>query len=213
MSKFRVRCNACQKNFCTKCQTEPYHVGKTCEQFKEFKEARKCRFCLTKMKGASASLKPAFANVCRNDECIEKMNMSCDKMLPCGHPCCGSKDEAVCMPCLEPECVEKNPELTRGKNADDYCIICYTSGLGEAPCVKLDCNHIFHVSCILKKIKNRWPGPRIVFSYLECPECKGRISAPHCGPVADELASSQKIEDDVMKKVVERAKYEGIDKH
>jgi len=29
----------------------------------------------------------------------------------------------------------------------------------------------------------------------------------------EELEEAQKIEDDVMKKVLERAKYEGIDKH
>lgn len=52
-----------------------------------------------------------------------------------------------------------------------------------------------------------------MFSYLECPECKQRISAPHCESLSAELAESQRIEDDVLKKVVERAKYEGIDKH
>lgn len=45
------------------------------------------------MKGAPPSLKPAFSNVCRKNECIELMNKSCDKMLPCGHVCCGFKDE------------------------------------------------------------------------------------------------------------------------
>lgn len=32
MSKYRVRCNECQKNFCCnpQCQSEPYHTGKTC---------------------------------------------------------------------------------------------------------------------------------------------------------------------------------------
>lgn len=62
-------------------------------------------------------------------------------------------------------------------------------------------------------MKNRWPGPRVVFSYLECPECKQRINAPHCPPLVEELSESKRIEDDVLKKVVERAKFEGIDKH
>jgi hypothetical protein len=34
------------------------------------------------------------------------------------------------------------------------------------------------MDCIEKEVKNRWPGPRIVFSFLECPECKQRIKAP-----------------------------------
>ncbi|MFS8160539.1 MAG: hypothetical protein ACMG6E_10120 [Candidatus Roizmanbacteria bacterium] len=84
-------------------------MGKTCEQFKEFKEARKCRFCMTKMVGPSASLKPAFGNVCRKADCIELMNKSCDKMLACGHACCGFNDEKKCLPCLNEKCVEKAP--------------------------------------------------------------------------------------------------------
>jgi hypothetical protein len=65
MSKFRIRCMKCEKNFCSNCQTEPYHAGKTCEQFKEMKEARKCRYCLTKLTQAPPSVKPAFKDVCR----------------------------------------------------------------------------------------------------------------------------------------------------
>ena len=32
MSKYRVRCNECAKNFCCnpQCGAEPYHTGKTC---------------------------------------------------------------------------------------------------------------------------------------------------------------------------------------
>ena len=32
MAKYRIRCNACGKNFCVKCNAEPYHIGKTCDQ-------------------------------------------------------------------------------------------------------------------------------------------------------------------------------------
>lgn len=30
-AKYRLRCDACGKNFCTKCNTTPYHTGRTCE--------------------------------------------------------------------------------------------------------------------------------------------------------------------------------------
>jgi len=30
MSMYRVRCPECQKNFCSGCQEQPYHIGKTC---------------------------------------------------------------------------------------------------------------------------------------------------------------------------------------
>jgi hypothetical protein len=108
MSKFRVRCGSCSKNFCSKCQAEPYHLGKTCEQFKEFKEARKCRFCLIKLTQSPPSMNPAFKDVCRSPACIDLMGKSCDKILACGHACCGFKDEKKCLPCLNEECVAKN---------------------------------------------------------------------------------------------------------
>lgn len=145
-------------------------------------------------------MKPAFVNVCKSPDCLTSMNNSCDKILQCGHACCGFTGEKSCLPCLNEECVKANEQLTLSKNADDYCVICYTSGLSEEPCVQLKCKHIFHLKCILKKINNRWPGPRIVFSYLDCPECKQRISAPQCQQITLALLDSQKIEDMVLRK-------------
>ena len=178
MSKSRVRCGSCQKNFCAECQSEPYHLGKTCQQHKEFKEAAKCRYCLNKLTQPPPSMLPAFKEVCRSPQCVDLMAKSCQKMLACGHPCCGMKDERVCMPCLHPDCVSNNQDATLGAHGDEYCNICYTEGLGQAPCVQLECKHIYHYECILTKVKGKWPGPRIVFSFLDCPACKGRIKAP-----------------------------------
>ncbi len=31
MNMYRVRCPECQKNFCSQCMEQPYHVGKTCK--------------------------------------------------------------------------------------------------------------------------------------------------------------------------------------
>ena len=45
MAKYRVRCNACSKNFCANCKQEPYHLGRSCEEAANFKAALKCRFC------------------------------------------------------------------------------------------------------------------------------------------------------------------------
>jgi hypothetical protein len=96
------------------------------------------------------------------------MNKACDKALPCGHFCCGFANEPKCLPCLNPDCVEKNPELTLSLNADSFCSICYIQGLGEKPSVRFDCQHIFHLECVLSVLKKKWPGPRIVFNYLNC---------------------------------------------
>jgi E3 ubiquitin-protein ligase MYCBP2 len=113
---------------------------------------------------------------------------------------------------LHPECVEKNPDPTKGKTEDDYCSFCYTEGLSQAPSVQIKCGHIFHLHCILERIKKRWPGPRIVFGFLDCTECKSKIEAPHCPALHQELSECFKIEVEVIKKSIERAKFEGIDK-
>ena len=57
---------------------------------------------------------PAFKEVCRSPVCIDLMAKSCQKMLPCGHHCCGLKDERKCLPCLNLECVKKNESDTLG---------------------------------------------------------------------------------------------------
>jgi hypothetical protein len=76
-------------------------------------------------------MKPAFKDVCRKQECMTMMESSCDKILECGHYCRGFNGEQHCLPCLDEECVKKNPQLTLDLHADSYCSICYTSGLGE----------------------------------------------------------------------------------
>ena len=141
------------------------------------------------------------------------MNKNCDKMLPCGHVCCGFKGEGRCLPCLDPDCVKKNERLTMGKTGDDYCSICYSEGYNQGPCVQIGCGHIFHVACIFERIKLRWPGPRIVFNFLNCTECQQKITAPHCPQLHNELTQVIAIEDDVKKKSLDRAKHEEIDKH
>jgi len=71
------------------------------------------------------------------------------------------------MPCLQEECVAKH-QLTLDVGADEYCAICYIQGLGEKPCIQLECKHIFHLDCILFRLKKKWPGPRMVFNFLDC---------------------------------------------
>jgi hypothetical protein len=36
---------------------------------------------------------------------------ACTKILPCGHCCCGAKEELNCPPCLEEDCAKNHPEL------------------------------------------------------------------------------------------------------
>lgn len=64
----------------------------------------------------------------------------------------------------------------------------------------------------MKKVKARWPGPRIVFGFLDCSTCKQRIRAGYHNELTQELAKSESIEADIKKKSLERAKFEGLDK-
>ena len=114
MARHRVRCNQCAKIFCASCNADPYHIGKTCEEFKDFKTSLKCRFCWEKLTEPSISKHAALQDCCRKPECIKLMKQSCSKTLPCGHSCRGFRKEPKCLPCLMPECVEKNEQLTLG---------------------------------------------------------------------------------------------------
>lgn len=108
MAKYRVRCAKCTKNFCASCKQEPYHLGKSCEEAENFKDALKCRFCWEQLTEPSPSDKPAFKDVCRTKNCIELMKASCSKLHECGHPCKGFANETNCLPCLEVECIKNH---------------------------------------------------------------------------------------------------------
>ena len=211
MAKFRIRCNACEINFCANCNVDPYHIGKTCEEFKEFKEGNKCRFCLDKLKKINKNEKPAFQVVCQKEECQELKNSCCSEQLNCGHYCAGSNDDNLCMPCLKEECVEKSPGLTLEVNEDDFCNLCYSSGLGQGACIQLDCKHIFHEDCLIKVLDQKWTGPRINFKFTECPSCNTRMSSNH-NQVSRIISKASKLEKEIEKMALKRAKHEGIEK-
>jgi E3 ubiquitin-protein ligase MYCBP2 len=48
---------------------------------------------------------------------------------------------------------------------------------------------------------------------MECPSCKKRIDAPHCKPLVDEMKDVISMEEDVLKKSMERAKFEDLHKN
>lgn len=152
MSKYRVRCQACQGNFCSECRTQPYHIGMTCEAKAAHVAARKCRFCDTELKGRGNRADGTLADVCAKKECKYLKSLSCDKRLACGHPCRGFRNEGKCLPCLDPECKDKVVGLLADTDADTFCSICWVSGLGAEPCVMLECKHVFHLGCILKQL-------------------------------------------------------------
>lgn len=96
---------------------------------------------------------------------------------------------------------------------NDFCSICYCSGIGDEPSVILGCTHVFHVNCLKDIIEKRWSGPRIWFKYLDCPECKARIEPTGCKPIDELLKKEKEFEAIVKKKIEERAKFEELHKH
>jgi hypothetical protein len=58
-----------------------------------------------------------------------------------------------------------------------------------------------------------YDGPRIVFNYLNCPDCKQRLACT-TQPVLDKMIKKQELfEEGVIKKAMERAKFEDLHKH
>lgn len=68
------------------------------------------------------------------------------------------------------------------------------------------------MECILKKLKNRWFSPRIVFGFLKCPACNDKIMADHIPAIKKETREMIAYEKLVMKKALERGKFEDLDK-
>ena len=200
MSKYRMRCQACQENFCSECKAQPYHIGMTCQAKAAHAAARKCRFCDSELKGRPGKNEGTLTDVCAKKDCKKLKEMSCNKRLACNHPCRGFRDEERCLPCLE--CDADKDQLLPNFDTNDYCSICWVSGLRDEPCVMLQCKHIFHLGCILKQLEKKWVTPRVVFNFLNCPGCKQRIKAPHCKKLNDAVQDAERIEKQVSEKAV-----------
>eukprot|EP01113_Clastostelium_recurvatum_P041088 TRINITY_DN6477_c0_g1_i3.p1 TRINITY_DN6477_c0_g1~~TRINITY_DN6477_c0_g1_i3.p1 ORF type:complete len:826 (-),score=144.28 TRINITY_DN6477_c0_g1_i3:48-2417(-) len=219
---YRFRCRGCSLEFCSSCKTSPYHAGFDCAAFTVYNASKKCRFCTAKLTlplPASSSSgehsNPALAEVCTAEECVSKKALICKKPpKSCGHFCMGASGESKCLPCLDPVCVAKPADQTKGVTAvnltqtsEDYCNICWVDSLGSAPCLQLNCGHVFHASCVHTKLAKKWPTPRITFGFAECPLCKTQISHPS---LIQEVAAISKLHEEVQTKALQRLEYEGL---
>lgn len=195
MSQFRLRCPNCSNISCTKCRVMPYHLGRTCEEAKSFKASRKCKFCDTAIKGSASN--------CGNSDCIERQQNACTETLRCGHSCYGVRGETQCGDCLDEAC-------SSGTSERDYCAICYTEGLGNAPSVWLTCGHILHYHCLTEALSKRWVGPRITFKFAKCPSCNEWIDAPHNPVVSSLMRTILELYEDIKSKALKRLEFEGM---
>jgi len=100
----------------------------------------------------------SLMDVCTQPDCQAKKGLACPKTHECGHYCCGTRFDAdtSCLECIHASCAPPGANQT----GDDYCNICWTDDLYSAPCIKLDCGHIFHYLCVIDKLRARWPGTR-----------------------------------------------------
>ena len=138
-----------------------------------------CRFCTNPMSASEPAppmsfICPALSNVCGDEECIGKRGLSCTKILQCGHPCGGVRDEETCLPCLHGcHSTSLNGDRTAlCPEGEDLCRVCWTEELREGPCVQLECGHTFHMQCISTLLSTKWHGARITFGFLQCPLCR-----------------------------------------
>ncbi|PRP86175.1 hypothetical protein PROFUN_05691 [Planoprotostelium fungivorum] len=198
-SKNRFRCRECDSEFCAECKHIPYHNGYTCEQYVEYAQAKHCRYCQAQLQ--------SNADVCNEEECKKKSKEACRKKhRDCGHPCDGIYKESPCLPCLYEDCQKQEGTQKR----EDFCNICWTEELGAAPCIRLDCGHIFHSHCVKEKIDKKWSGARITFGFLDCPLCKQSMKHPS---IEKQIDPMQQLHKHVSERAVERLKLNHDDKN
>lgn len=195
--KYRIRCHSCQTNFCAQCKTIPYHKGFTCKKWEIYLKSRHCRFCQEQLTDKNTSRALIGRDICKEKECLEKWGMCCERTLKCGCPCNGVKDEKQCLPCLKCEL----------KCDEEWCTICYSEELRDAPCIQLtSCKHVYHYNCVKSVLEAGQSGARIQFDFAKCPQDKINITHLSLGPV---LGPILKLKEDIEARAMARLKYEG----
>ncbi len=205
----RCRCGMCKQDFCINkdCMAMPYHLGKTCEEYKHHEQAKKCRFCDSEIKNNNRG---PDDDVCNQGDCRERFNDACKKKLPCGHKCPGVQGETKCPPCIDKDCRGFGGQF--GQNKDDYCIICYSEGLGAAPMVALSCGHYMHYMCVKKRLETRWIGPKITFNHCLCPNCNKWFDCYSVPELQKMIDKDKKLYQEIKDMSLKRLKFEDLDK-
>lgn len=92
--RYRMLCRECTTVFCLSCRIQPYHLGFTCDDYREYMVAPHCRFCDTAIiHKPNQVMENVPFSVCEDPSCIEKMNLCCLQVLHCGHACGGVRGE------------------------------------------------------------------------------------------------------------------------
>ncbi|CAD8189536.1 unnamed protein product [Paramecium octaurelia] len=183
----RFICEQCQTEQCRECNAVPYHIGMTCQLYKNMQYKNKCILCDL----------PCEGKVCNKEYCQRRIQRLCQNTLDCSHSCYGVQgEECVCLLCSNQE-------------PNDYCNICFTEPLKFGPCVKTECGHIFHEECILKKLDAKWVQPRISFQYCTCPICKKWLNVKH-QKIQLKLNEALQLKSQIQELCLERLDIEGM---
>jgi uncharacterized protein with PIN domain len=49
----------------------------------------------------------------------------------------------------------------------------------------------------MNKVKQKWLGARIFFTFMDCPTCNSEISAAYCPELENELRESKKLKEKI----------------
>lgn len=202
-AKNRCKCIFCEQDFCIKCSKAPYHLGNTCEEFDCSPPPKHCKYCDEKI--CSNNIRPTN-DICNSSECKEKYNISCKKILPCGHKCFGVNGEKVCPPCLYKECSKSE------QHKENFCFICLNEDLINTPIVVSNCGHYLHYHCIKKRLETKWIGPKINFNYLMCPMCNIMLDFDSHPELHNLITENKKLYETIKELSLKRLKYERLEK-
>ena len=93
--------------------------------------------------------------------------------------------------------------------------MCMTVPLGDEPAVVLGCRHVFHVNCVVRKIKAGWfnaSSHHIHFNFMNCPICAKEIKVPQdCYAVKGEMAGIRELKKKVTNMALKKAQEEQLD--
>ncbi|KAL4460977.1 hypothetical protein ABPG74_016449 [Tetrahymena malaccensis] len=206
-NRFVCQNSECKQEQCRNCQAFPYHLGYNCENYRQFKQSKRCRYCDETITQINTNQPLALQDICSKEECVSKKKYTCQKINNCNHPCYGIKDELECLPCLHPDCAKNNADL-RDNDSDQYCNICWSEGLGAGPCVQLGCKHIFHYECLKKRLDVKWISARIVFNFCFCPLCKQWMEFSLDCDLNNEMQKMLALYENIKKKSLDRLKFE-----
>lgn len=175
-------------------------------EFKENTTSAVCRFCaqpLGEDGGVAQLVSTGIKNICGEAACIQLARESCTKILPCGHACCGLRDELTCLPCLHgckpDDQTNETSTVPLTQDYEDQCMVCFTGALHEEPCVQAPCGHVFHKNCVRRMLEMRWSGPRITFGFCRCPICSQSWIHQFMPSVNDLLQPLNELYDEVSK--------------